>query len=90
MTNILLAAHATVMGTTQRPLYAVNHNPHPGAVPRLDVRPQVMQQRLDFPPVYVATYRLLQDAAQHTLMLMTHVITSGVGSGTNLLILFRG
>ena len=44
MTNVLLAAHATVMGTTQRPLNAVNYNPYPGAVSGLDVRPQVMQQ----------------------------------------------
>lgn len=77
MTNVLFAAHAAVMGTTQRPLDTVNLNPDTGAVSSLDIRPQVMQQRLNFTPVNVATYRLLQDAAQHALMLMTHGITAG-------------
>lgn len=81
MTNVLFAAHAAVMRSTQRPLDTVNLNPHTGAVSGLDVRPQVMQQRLNFTPVNVATYRLLQDAAQHALMLMTHVITAGADSG---------
>lgn len=72
MTDVVLGAHAAVVGTVQRPFDAVKLKAHTRTMPGFDAGPQVLQQRLHIAPVNVSAYRILKNGAQDALVFVTH------------------
>ena len=84
MTHIMLAERAAVMRPVQLAFYFVQLDCEPRAVGALNLRAQVVQQRLDLAPVKVAAGRLAEDRLQEALVFVTHRCTGALTSKQNL------
>lgn len=63
MTDIVLAAHSAVMWTVQRALDTIEYHPQTCAMTGFYGGAQVVQQRLDLPPVNIAADGLMKNCA---------------------------
>jgi hypothetical protein len=77
MSDVLLAAHAAVVGAVQGADDTVQLDLHARAVARFDNRAEVVQEGLDIAPVDIATQGFLKDGVEETFVAVTH---SGVRS----------
>jgi hypothetical protein len=72
MTDIMLAAHPTVVGAVQRPFDTVEQKAQARTVPGFDTGTQVLQQRFHIAPVNVSAHRILKNGAQNALVFVAH------------------
>ena len=72
MTYVMLAAHAAVVRTVQRPFNAVKLKAQTRTMPGFDTGAQMLQQRFHIAPVNVSAYRILKNGAQDALVFVTH------------------
>ncbi len=61
----------------QKSFDTVQHDAKTRALYRFHCCAEVMQQRLDFPPVNVAAYRILEDGVDEVFVFMTHGLIFG-------------
>jgi hypothetical protein len=72
MAQVMLSADTTVVGSVQSAVDTIQFNVQACAVARCDDGAQMVQKRLDLPPVNIAADRFLEDGIERALVLLTH------------------
>src|SRR5574343_964893 len=70
--DVVPAARAAVMRVVQKGLDLVQRDLESGTVRGFDVGTQMVEERLDFAPMNVCRWRVLEDAAHQVSVLVTH------------------
>jgi len=68
----IFIAYITLMRVMQKTLKTIQSDMKTRTMSRGNAGPQMMQQGLNLPPMYIATHRVMENRTQQTIMLVTH------------------